>query len=127
MVFHPPRRCSEYPLVDGDESRVMDEVCAEHMLGSSNVQPILIKDVEFELTHVKLHVSSAQAHKIVTAPRIGLSARSPSQGRFRDYTAGFMMKRAASSMDVMSARPSWTTTSDRIAQRSRLMRLAKGG
>jgi len=62
--FIRPGGAPNIRLVDGGESRVMDEVCAEHMLESSRIQSIQIKGVEFELTHVKLHASSAQAHKI---------------------------------------------------------------
>ena len=51
-------------LVDGEESRSMDEICAEHMLESSSIQVVNVKNVAFDLTHVKLHVSAAQDHKI---------------------------------------------------------------
>jgi len=62
--FIRPGGVPEIRLVDGDDSRVMDEVCSEHMLESSKTQTVKVQGVDFELTHVKLHASSAQSHKI---------------------------------------------------------------
>jgi hypothetical protein len=51
-------------IVDFDDFKDMDEVCSEHMLESSKTQTVQVQGVSFDLTHVKLHASSAQAHKI---------------------------------------------------------------
>lgn len=68
-------------LVDGEESKAMDEVCSEHMLESSCIQPIQIKGVGFELTHVKLHASSSQAHKIAYCAANRLVTEEPINGK----------------------------------------------
>ena len=79
--FIRPGGAPNITLVDGDESRSMDEVCAEHMLESSSVQTVMVKEVAFDLTHVKLHASSAQAHKIAYGAANRLVIEEPINGK----------------------------------------------
>jgi hypothetical protein len=94
--FIRPGGAPDIRLVDGDESRGMDEVCAENMLESSSVQTVMVKDVAFDLTHVKLHASSTQTHKIAYGAANRLVIEEPINGkvqglfgRIQDEKGGF--------------------------------------
>ena len=62
--FVRPGGAPSVRIIDGDESIGLEEVYEAHMADSTKVEDIQIKGIDFELTHVKLHVSSAQTHKI---------------------------------------------------------------
>jgi hypothetical protein len=95
--FIRPGGAPEIRLMDGDESRAMDEVCSKHMLESSKTQIVQIKGVAFDVTHVKLHASSAQAHKIAYCAANRLVTEEAISGkvhglfgRIRDEKGGFI-------------------------------------
>jgi hypothetical protein len=62
--FVRPGGAPSIRIIDGDESIGLDEVYDSHMADSTKMEDIKIKGIDFELTHVKLHVTSAQTHKI---------------------------------------------------------------
>lgn len=51
-------------IKDQDESISLEDVYHKHMVSSAKTEKIIIKDKNFELTHVKLRMHSSQSHLI---------------------------------------------------------------
>ncbi len=62
--FVRPGGAPAIQLIDGDETRFLSEVYDAHMLDSAIVTHVTIKDIDFELTHIKLYEATTSPHKI---------------------------------------------------------------
>lgn len=85
-------------LINNDTETInLDEVYDEHMVSSASTESIMVKDKEFDLTHVKLRAHSSQSHVIAfcAAKRLvkeeNISGKIPGlYGRLHDEAGDFI-------------------------------------
>ena len=84
-------------IKDDGESVALDNVYHEHMVSSAETERIVIKDKEFDLTHIKLRANSSHAHVIAfcAANRLvkeeSINGKIPGlYGKLRDQSGEFV-------------------------------------
>lgn len=68
-------------LRDGEEYINLDDVCAGSLHSGAIPESVVIKDVNFELTHVKLRTNTAQSHSLAFCAANRLVKEEPLKGK----------------------------------------------
>ena len=79
--FVRPGTAPAIELVDGDETVSLDELYREHMVSRASTESITLKDIPFELIHVKLSASSTRTHGIAFCAARRLVTRDNIKGK----------------------------------------------